>query len=91
MIDDKYKILHVLYDIVKEDANPLQYHCSIREIILRLRGNWQPEHLEELVREKLAVVKKSTTVVVLLTEMGMAKAKLRAERERMIKENPIKK
>ena len=67
--------MQVLYDIIKDDPHPLQYHCSTREILLRLRGTWQPEYLEELVREKLIQVKKSNTVVVLLTEMGMEKAK----------------
>ena len=72
---ERYRILQVLYDIIKDDPHPLQYHCSTREILLRLRGTWQPEYLEELVREKLIQVKKSNTVVVLLTEMGMEKAK----------------
>jgi predicted transcriptional regulator len=76
MADDKYRILQILYDIVKDDPQPLQYHCSTREILLRLKGNWQPEYLEELTREGLIVVKKSSTVVVLLTEKGMEKAKL---------------
>lgn len=74
-MDERYRILQVLYDIIKDDPHPLQYHCNTREILLRLRGAWQPEYLEELVREKLIQVKKSTTVVVLLTEKGMEKAK----------------
>ena len=76
MIDDKYRVLQVLYDIVKDKTQPLQYHCGTREILLRLKGNWQPEYLEELVREELIVVKKSTTVIVLITQKGLEKAKL---------------
>jgi predicted nuclease of restriction endonuclease-like RecB superfamily len=79
-MDGRYRILQVLYDITKNDPYPLQYHCSTREILLRLKGNWQPEYLEELAREKLILVKKSTTVVVLMTEKGMKKAEEFANR-----------
>ena len=74
-MDERYRILQVVYDITKDDPHPLQYHCSTREILLRLTGTWQPEYLEELVRENLIQVKKSNTVVVLMTEKGMEKAK----------------
>jgi Mn-dependent DtxR family transcriptional regulator len=73
-MDNKYRILQVLYDIVKDHPHPLQYHCNTREILLRLKGNWQSEYLEELAREDLIKVKKSSTVVLLLTEKGLAKA-----------------
>jgi hypothetical protein len=76
MIDNKYRILQVLYEIVKDKTQPLQYHCGIREILLRLKGNWQPEYLEELVREELIVMKKSTNVVILITQKGLEKAKI---------------
>jgi hypothetical protein len=74
-MDEKYRILKVLYDITKNDPHPLQYHCSTREILLRLKGAWQAEYLEELAREKLIQIKKANTVVVLMTEKGMEKAK----------------
>lgn len=74
-MDNKYRILQVLYDIVKDHPHPLQYHCNTREILLRLKGNWQSEYLEELSRENLIQVKKSSTVVLLLTEKGLEKAK----------------
>jgi Mn-dependent DtxR family transcriptional regulator len=74
-MDTKYRILQVLYDIVKDQPHPLQYHCNTREIILRLKGNWQSEYLEELARENLIQIKKSSTVVLLLTEKGLEKAK----------------
>lgn len=73
---DKYQVLQILYEIVKDDSQPLQYHCSTREIILRLRSEWQQEYLEELKRENLLEIKKSNTaVVVLITEKGLEKAK----------------
>ncbi len=75
-MDEKYRILKVLYDITKDDPHPLQYHCSTREILLRLKGNWQQEYLEELVKEKLILVKRSNTVVILLTEKGFEKARI---------------
>jgi hypothetical protein len=53
----------------------LKYHCSAREILLRLKNGWQPEHLEELAGEKLIQIKKANPVVVLMTEQGMEKAK----------------
>jgi predicted transcriptional regulator len=74
-MDNKYRILQVLYDIVKDQPHPLQYHCNTREIILRLKGNWQSEYLEELASENLILVKKSSTIVLLLTEKGFQKAK----------------
>jgi hypothetical protein len=76
---DKYSILLVLYDIVKNDPQPLQYHCGTRELLLRMKGDWQQEYLEELSKEKLITVKRTgTSVVVLLTEKGMEKAKLKS-------------
>ena len=74
-MEDKYKMLDVLYDIVKDDPHPLHYHCSIREMLLRLQGDWQPACLEELAKDEYILVKPSLTTVVLLTEKGMRKAK----------------
>ena len=73
-MDNQYQVLQVLYDIVKSDAHPLQYNVSIRELLLRLKGNWQSEYLEALAREQLVIVKKSETVVVQITEKGLEKA-----------------
>ena len=78
-MENKYSILLALYDIVKKHPHPLQYHCNTRELLLRLKGDWQPEYLEELMREDLVVVKKTAaSVVILLTEKGMEKAKLKS-------------
>ncbi len=80
-MEDRFKLLDVLYDIVKDDPHPFLYHCSVREIVLRLQGSWEPSHLEDLEREQYILVKPSPVTLVLLTESGMEKAKgLRSRR-----------
>jgi hypothetical protein len=75
---DKYDILTVLYALVREKPFPLQYRVSMRELLLGLRGDWQPEYLEELVRDGLIfLVRDQLGVLVLLTEKGWNKAHLR--------------
>lgn len=75
---DKYAILQVLYNTVKNVSQPLQYHCSMRELLLQVKGDWQPEYLEELARDNLVIVKRTATgVVIVLTEKGWQTCKLK--------------
>jgi len=75
---NKYEILTALYSIVRDKPQPLACLVTTRELLLRLKGDWQPEYLEELVREELLVVlRESTGVVMRLTEKGWEKARLK--------------
>ncbi len=74
IMENQYRILQALYEIVKDDLQPLQYNCSIRELLLRLKGDWQSEYLEELALEKLIIVHKAESVTLKLTEKGWEKA-----------------
>ena len=75
---DKYEILAVVYTIVRERPQPLQYLVSTRELLLRLKGDWQPEYLEELARDGLViVVRDSMGVMVRLTEKGWEKVRMK--------------
>lgn len=72
---DKYDILIVLYALVREKPFPLQHRVSMRELLLQLRGEWQSEHLEELVRDELiTIVRDQLGVLIRLTENGWQKA-----------------
>lgn len=63
-MEDQYWMSQVLYEIVKDDQQPLLYNVSIRELLLRLKGNLQSEYLEALAREELVTITKSTAVTV---------------------------
>ena len=73
-MNDEYRVLQVLFEIVKDKPQPLQYTVSIRELLLRLKGNWQSEYLEALTQQDLITVRKTDAVVVQITEKGMQKA-----------------
>lgn len=73
------RVLLALYEIVKDDPHPLRYHCHTRELLLRLKGQWEPDILEQFVRDELIVVKKgASSLVILLTEKGLSMAKMRS-------------
>jgi predicted transcriptional regulator len=73
-MNDEYRVLQVLFEIVKDKPQPLLYTVSIRELLLRLKGNWQSEYLEALSQQDLITVRKTDSVVVQITEKGMQKA-----------------
>ena len=87
MSTDRYRVLQVLYDIVRDKPHPLQYHCSTRELFLRLKGDWQQEYLEELAREKLIERKRTSGIIVLITDKGLEKAR-KAFKNNMYNKNP---
>lgn len=75
---DKYEILTVVYTIVREMPQPLQYSVGTRELLLRLKGDWQPEYLEELVRDGLIILLRDQAGIMLrITEKGWQKAKMK--------------
>lgn len=74
----KYEILKFVYTIVSEKLQPLQYSVSTHELLLRLKGDWQPEYLEELVRDGYIVLLRDAAGIMLrITEKGWQKAKMK--------------
>jgi hypothetical protein len=75
-MQDHYRTLHTIFEIVRNDPHPLNYLCSTREIILRHQGGWQQEHLDALAQEEMIVFKKMERVVICITEKGFDTAKV---------------
>ena len=74
-MQDHYRTLHTIFEIVKNDPHPLNYLCSTREIILRHQGGWQQEHLDALAQEEMIVLKKMERIVICITQKGLDAAK----------------
>src|SRR3954453_20921229 len=76
-MDDRYKTLLAIYDIVKSDHSPHTYLCSPHQIILRQTQDWLliQKHLEALAAEKLVTIKQLDKIVVSITPDGITKAK----------------
>ncbi|MGC4034345.1 MAG: hypothetical protein QM764_00190 [Chitinophagaceae bacterium] len=74
-MQDRYRTLHTIYEIVKNDPHPLNYLCSTRDIILRHQGGWQQDHLDALAQEELIVFKKMERLVICITQKGFETAK----------------
>ena len=74
-MQERYRTLHTIYEIVKNDPHPLNYLCSTREIILRHKGGWQQEHLDALADEEMIIFKRMERVVICITQKGMDTAK----------------
>lgn len=76
-MEDQYKTLHTIYDIVKDDAQPETYKCRPREIILRQYQSWSTiqKHLKILEEEGMIILKHEDTLVICITSMGMEKIK----------------
>ena len=76
-MDDYYKTLQTIYDIVKEDPQPETYKCVPREIILREYNSWSviEQHLKLLEKEGMVVIKREDTVVISITAGGIEKVK----------------
>ena len=74
-MQERYRTLHTIYEIVKNDPHPLNYLCSTREIILRHQGGWQQEHLDALAEEDMIIFKRMERVVICITQKGLDTAK----------------
>jgi len=74
-MQDHYRTLHTIFEIVKNDPHPLNYLCSTREIILRHQGGRQQEHLDALAQEEMIVLKKMERIVICITQKGLDAAK----------------
>jgi len=74
-MQERYRTLHTIYEIVKNDPHPLNYLCSTREIILRHQGGWQQEHLDALADEEMIIFKRMERIVICITQKGLDTAK----------------
>ena len=75
-MNDSNGFLQALFSIVKNVPHPLQYHCTTRELMLRLQDGWSTEQIDELAQDELIEVKKSgMSIVIVMTEKGLEKAK----------------
>ena len=74
-MQERYRTLHTIYEIVKNDPHPLNYLCSTREIILRHQGGWQQEHLDALAQEEMIIFKRMERIVICITQKGLDTAK----------------
>ncbi len=76
-MEAKYKTLHAIYLIVKDDRDPTTYPCSYRELILKnyLDTHILLEHLEALSIEGLVNLKKLERMVICITGKGIDKIK----------------
>ena len=77
-----YHLLFTLYEIVKDQAHPLEYSCRPRELILRQLQDWSliQEQLQLLEQEELITTEQQNTLVIRITQAGMEKMK---EREKI--------
>ena len=75
-MDPKDIVLRVIYNLVKDDADPTTFPCSYRDIILK--GSFDimilQECLDQLTSEELVIAKKLDRQVFCITEKGLDKA-----------------
>lgn len=72
-----YQLLHTIYEIVKEDPQPESYNCRPRELILRQLQDWSiiQDNLQELEKESLVILEQKDTLIIRITEAGLAKVR----------------
>jgi predicted transcriptional regulator len=70
-----YKTLQTIFNITKEDPQPVTYKCRPREIILRQFQEWNiiQQHLNLLEAEGLVITSHEDTLVVCITFAGIEK------------------
>ncbi len=74
-MEPKYTTLKAIYDIVKEETNPLIYACFPNQVILHQSQPWDTvmEQLQQLATDGLSTIHQPGTTIC-LTELGMQKA-----------------
>ena len=70
---DEYNTLQTIFNIVKNDANPENYLCSAREIILRQLNEWDTiqHHLKVLAEKGFVIVKQLDKIAICITASGI--------------------
>ena len=68
-----YPILQIIYQIVKEDPQPLKYQVHPRDLILRSMQDWSTiqASLSALEKEGLIVTRQLESLQIFLTEQGL--------------------
>jgi hypothetical protein len=76
-MEDEYRTLQTIFDIVKNDASPQTYLCSAREIILRQFNGWDviQRHLQLLAEKDFVVVKQLDKIAISITQSGIDRVK----------------
>lgn len=76
-MENEFVTLKTIYDIVKNDPNPITYLCSAREIILRQLNDWDTirEHLKILEENEFVVVKHLDKIAISITRNGINQVK----------------
>lgn len=74
-MEARYKTLQTIYNITKEDPQPVTYKCRPREIILRQFQEWSviQHHLNLLEDEGLVITSQEDTLVICITIAGIEK------------------
>ena len=77
-MQDHYKLLLTIYDIVKNDPQPEHYGCRPRELILRQLQEWSVIYqcLQLLEQEELISMQQQDTLVIRITSTGLEQAKM---------------
>jgi hypothetical protein len=83
-MQDHYKLLLTIYDIVKNDPQPEHYGCRPRELILRQLQEWPVIYqcLQLLEQEELIRMQQQDTLVIRITPEGLEQAKMVNKRVR---------
>jgi predicted transcriptional regulator len=73
-MEPKYATLKTIYEIVKNESNPITYHCTPTQVILRQTQPWDSimEQLYELEAEELITIQKPGKAICITTK-GMDK------------------
>jgi hypothetical protein len=76
-MQDHYKLLRTIYQIVKNDPQPEQYGCRPRDLILRQLQEWPliQRQLQMLEEEELVTMEQQDTLIIRITPLGLEKAK----------------
>jgi len=76
-MQEHYKLLLTIYEIVKNDPQPEHYGCRPRELILRQLKEWSVIHeqLQMLQNEGLVNMEQQDTLVIRITASGMQMAR----------------
>lgn len=76
-MQDHYKLLLTIYDIVRNDPQPEHYGCRPRELILRQLQEWSVIYqcLQLLEQEELIRMQQQDTLIIRITASGLEQAK----------------
>jgi predicted transcriptional regulator len=76
-MEEHYKTLETIFNIIKDEPKPETYKCRPREIILRQYQSWTTieNHLRMLKDEGMVLILQEDTVVISITADGMEKIK----------------